>query len=581
MYKVPFRLPKLPRFQLRLSLAMHVTVGFAAVLLIFSAVAVFTHLRLEQLGLKDEQRRALSERQQIAAELKTVVQRMDATAAGYLLSGKPELAEQYHASVPELERLIEAVGASAETRDQRKWRARLEAVSKEFVGNFERSESFMTDASIDDQRKHSMGVAAYNASQVHKVTIFELVDSFNAEFSAADAAAREQFAELIRETRGVTLWSTAAAVALAIVVAVFIVLSLSRGITALKRGIERVRSGDLSQRIASGSRDELGRLSGSFDESVAALRGMLAETKHIAESLQTHSGRFRSFAVSTKEMNASIVRAMEEIADGAARQAEQSEASVAAIQELEQRMDGIRSSANVLLATSTEAKGAAKTGTETVETLHASAERTGGALRTMAESLHRLEGRSSAITEMTHAIHDISKQTHILALNASIEAARAGEHGRGFSVIAEEVRLLAQQTSEASKQIDDILASLRGGVKEAAESLASTADSFTEQRDAVKEAGGVFGDIVRLIDAFDAEIRRIGDRVEEAKEKQAELFDAVHVVATVAQQAAAGVEESVAAAAEQDEAVGRVAQEAQDMHELSESLFTEINKFRI
>ena len=569
------------RSRLSLSLSAKLALGFPIVLLIFTGVSGFTAFRLDELGAKDAELRALAARQDTALALRQLVQEMDATAAGYLLSGKADLADDYAESVESFYGLIEAVGASAETRDQRNWRARLATVSKEFVANFERAAAQLEDPSLDDARKRSMSVAAYNASQIHKQTIFELVQSFYDEYTASEARARQQSSALLESTGAVALWANVAAVAIGAFVAVVVVRSLTIGVRRLRGGIERVKNGDLTSLIAARNKDELGRLSDSFDASVAAVRSMLTGTKGIADSLQAHSARLRDFAGATKEANVSIVRAMAEMSAGAAKQAEQAERSVATILELEERMDGVLAAADVLGTTSVTAMTSVRNGASTVEELEERSERTSDALRTMAEALSRLEARAADIFSMTNAIHEITQQTNILALNASIEAARAGAHGRGFSVIAEEVRLLSVQASEASRRIDETLGQLREGMQEAAASVSSTADSFTDQRRAVNEAGAAFERIVRLIGVFDEEIRRIGDRALEAKRKQAELVDSVHVVASIAQETAAGVEETAAATDLQDESVGRVAEEAAELHELAEALFGEINRFRV
>ncbi|MCI3923965.1 methyl-accepting chemotaxis protein [Paenibacillus sp. TRM 82003] len=549
-------------------------------LLIFTAVSIFTQDRLSQLVAKDSHIQQLSERQENALALKSLIETMDSTASGYLLSGKTELEQRYRDNVPELERLVGLVGGSAETREQRNWRARLDMVSQEFVAQFAHSAGIAADADSDVADRQRRVIAAFNASQIHKQVMFDLVESFYKDYSAAEAAARVDYSELVKSTSAVTLWANAAAVVVAIVVSWLVIRSLIGGVRLLRQGIERVKDGDLTQNVASRSKDELGRLGDSFDATVAAVRSMLAHTKRIAESLTEHSRHFGAFAAATKETNTSIVRAMDEIAAGAAKQAEQSDASVSTIQELEDRMDGIIGATEVLLGTSLDAKRAAKEGGDNVEALRSSTERTGGALRTMSDALRRLEKRSGEIADITNSIHSISQQTNILALNAAIEAARAGAEGRGFSVIAEEVRLLSLQTTESSKRIDDILRQLRSGVNEAAETLQHTADRFTEQKGQVQETGGTFRSIAMLIEGFDREITHISDRVREAKTKQSELVDSLQVVASVAQQTAAGVQETAASAADQDESVGQIAVEAADIHRLADSLFREIDKFK-
>jgi methyl-accepting chemotaxis protein len=118
-------------------------------------------------------------------------------------------------------------------------------------------------------------------------------------------------------------------------------------------------------------------------------------------------------------------------------------------------------------------------------------------------------------------------------------------------------------------------------VTEAAATLQHTAESFTEQQSNVENSGDTFRLIVQFIEGFEQEISRIEERVHEAKRKQAELVQSVQVVASVAQETAAGVQETAAASASQDEAVAQIASEATDIHRLAEALFEEIDKFKM
>lgn len=549
------------------------SLGFALVLLLFAAVSAFTALRLETLRSQDAELQALAERQRAALELRSVVERMDSLATGYLLTGKPELAERYWETSETFFGLVRAVGDAAQTPEQRNWRARLSAVAAEFTANFERA--------AEVREKPAAAAAAYNASQIHKQVIFELVDSFADAYTSAETAEREGYSALIAGIAAVAIWSNGVAALCAAAVAIPLVRSLSAGVRRLRTGIDRMHAGDLTEIGRSRTRDELGRLGNRFADSVASVRGMLAETRRIASELQGRSRQFRRFAASTREANHTLVRAMEDIASGAVLQAEQAEAGVRALNELERRMLEIGSAAERLLAESRRAGEAVRGGTDTVAALGSSAERTGEAMQAMSEALRRLERQTAEVTGVTAAIRELSQQTNVLALNASIEAARAGEHGRGFSVIAERIRQLSFETTEASARAGRLLDPLRAGAADTAAALSAAAGRFSEQRNNVSQAGEAFLALTRSFQAFDEDIKRIGERTSEAQKCGALLSEAVSVIAAVAQQAAAGVQETAATNAEQDRAIESIAAGAGELQRLAEALARDLGRFML
>ncbi|WP_199624472.1 methyl-accepting chemotaxis protein [Paenibacillus alkalitolerans] len=562
-------------------LSVKLAAGFALVLLIFSAVAIFNHFRMEQIQAKDTYERNLATRQQLSAELKMLVFELDSVATGYMVSNKSDLVDRYDALSAKLDLLVKQVGQTAADREQREWGARLTAVSKEFMGNFERVKAIADDPSLSPIEKQESLARAYMLSQLHKQTIFDLVQKFYDAYTAADEEAKAETAKLLAETRTVTSYAAAAALIVGVALAVTLVLSLRRGISKISRSVQLLSEGDLRHTINARTKDELGLLSDSLDASVARIKHMLTETKRFAESLREQSQLFAGFARTTADSNGSIVAAMEQIAAGASKQAVQAERSSSVLREWEDRLQEIESTASVLLGTGAKANRHAKTGAVLVEQLQDASRVTVDAVKTMQQALARLEKQSSEIAGITGTIADISQRTNILALNASIESARAGEQGKGFAVIAEEVRELSVQSNQSSKRIEHILSDLRRQTADVSRLMGTAMDSLMTQNGKVEETQATFRTIFSVISDFDEQIRFINEKVNDSKEKQEHLAESVQIVASIAQQTAAGVQETAASSAEQDRSVGRVAAEAQNMNSLSEAIFKEISHFKI
>lgn len=410
--------------------------------------------------------------------------------------------------------------------------------------------------------------------------LFDLVQSFYEDYTAAQLEAKQEYAALISNTRTITLWATGAAVAVAVAVAVFAVLTLYSGFRGLNLRIQRMKEGDLSIVSPVRRNDELGRLLRHFDESIAAFGSIVTQTRDAAERLRKHSAQFHDFTSLTKVTNTGIVHAMEKIASGASKQAEQAEASGKAIASLKQQVEGMAQSSEALIASSQEGKQSTKEGMEKVADLYDSTAHTENALRAMSDSLSALVQQSKEVAQIADTIQTISRKTNILALNASIESSRAGAHGSGFSVIAEEVRKLALQTAEQSKSIAEQLVLLEHGVQKAAEGVGEAADRFAVQQENVHRTGEAFRLISEKFHDVDGEINRITERILETRRDTAKLAAAIHAIVSVAETTAAGAEEIHASAATQDESIRRVADEAKDIRSLAELLFEEIHGFK-
>ncbi|WP_274365710.1 methyl-accepting chemotaxis protein [Paenibacillus thermotolerans] len=571
----------IPFFASRMGLSVKLALGFFVILLIFSSVAVFNNFRMEQLEAKDAYERKQAERQRLAMELKSMVQELDSYAAGYMVSKNAEFIERYNSESAELENLVRDVSATASNSDQRQWGARLTAISKEFTANFEKVQTIAENTELAGDEKQSALESAYAASQLHKQTIFDLVDWFYEDYTLEAEAAKEDTSALLTSTRWVVLLSAGASVLAGAALAAAILLSFTRGIRNISRAVQWMSEGDLRHEVGSRSNDELGRLSAAFDAGILQMKQSLLQTKSVAESLRSHSLQLLDFTRNTAEANDLILLAMEEAASGASKQAAQAEHSASVIRQLQESMASIEASANVLALTGADANRYAEDGGSLVAQLVAASQTTAGSLEAMRHALHMLESRSSEITGITGTIADISEQTNILALNASIESARAGEHGRGFAVIADQIRKLSSQTGQSSKRIDDILSDLRRQIADVGKLMTAVMESLLKQNGKLGETSETFSAIFDVISAFGEKVRHIHEQVAVTKESQEQLAASVHIVASIAQQTAAGVQETAASAAHQNQSVGRIAVEAQDLSALSETIFAEINKFKI
>jgi len=565
----------------QLTLQVKLMLSFAVLLVIFASVSVYHRNQVN--GIHDQvlhQNREMS-KQQLALELKIKTNEIDAIKSGFLISKDEGLIGKFEASQKEFYTLVEQIADTASNADQRKWSAKLKNTSTEYTATFGSAVDIVRNKSLTPTEMSGQLAKLHELSQVHKEYIFELVDQFNQAYAQDVQAAIAGSNAYVDSSLHASLLSLSVVLLVSITVAAILIRSFVKPIRRLQEAVKRIAEGDLSHSINQDSRDELGMLSRDFDHMVEQVRLMLANTKRIASTLSVQSETFREFSGSTATVNRDIVRAIEEISVGSEQQARHTESSSAAISELSAQIRDMASLTNEVQRKSREAAFNTYTGTESMEGLQTSARHSEAVLQQVFAAMDTLSASSTRIGQIVNSITDISTQTNVLALNAAIEAARAGVHGRGFSVIAEEVRLLSGQTNESSKQVGSIVKTLTRQIQELETSLEEARHSLAAQNSKMAQSSTAFQDIRLSMDELAGHIGLIHERIEAAEGKNNELVRSVQHVAAIAQETAAGVEEVNASSLRQDAAIHRIAQEADDMMILAQRLFDEINEFKI
>jgi len=328
---------------------------------------------------------------------------------------------------------------------------------------------------------------------------------------------------------------TLISIGLALLVGLYLARQTSKRLEAVIRNIEVVANGDLSVSLYDTSTDEAGRVAHSVGDMCRKLGFSVMQITTMAEQVASSCEELTAGAQSTAQITSHVSEAIQEVATGADTQLHSINTALTLVEKIS--TDGQKAVINTNNMTEIMKKttNVASNGGKLVDTIVHEMDIIEKTVLVSAEVIDGLGHRSQEIGQIVEAISTISSQTNLLALNAAIEAARAGEHGRGFAVVADEVRKLAEQSHEATKQITHLIGEIQSETKQAVVTINAGTTEVKSGAETVANAGKVFREIVSLIEQIAERATLTSTAVENMTQDNQQIVSAIQGIHSIAQ----------------------------------------------
>ncbi|MBF8437873.1 methyl-accepting chemotaxis protein [Halanaerobiaceae bacterium Z-7014] len=376
------------------------------------------------------------------------------------------------------------------------------------------------------------------------------------------------------------------AILLGIIVSYLIARMIVNPIISVNNLAQKIAGGNLTERVNLTDfnvqkEDEIGQLLTAINKMVENLQDTVRPVQKAAENLSSTSRGQAEAGAQVERSAEEVATAIQNVASGAEEQSAQIDEMETIFTDLSNQISRTGDMAENMSAKADKVVENVEKGSNSVDNSVESVNNVKSDAGEVAEIINDLGETSNEIGDIIEIISSIASQTNLLALNAAIEAARAGEAGRGFSVVAEEIRQLAEESASATEKINNLIVDIQENAEKANDKMDASVGTVESSVSAIKETGEVFNDIKKAVFELDQLIEKVTEEARDMDQNSVQLETAVGDISKVSEEAASNAEEVAASSEEQIASTEEIISFAEELSRMSEELEETINKFEI
>lgn len=368
---------------------------------------------------------------------------------------------------------------------------------------------------------------------------------------------------------------------LAIITSTAFTRRITKRIKLVTESMVSIGNGDFTVRTDIKANDETKLLSDAQNKMTEDLRNLVVNVRKICAELLSSATTLAATSEETTATSEEIARALNEISEASVSQSQNSENGLNKTLNLSENIQKVSESIQNIIKMFAKATTLNKNGLKIVELLSVKTQESNLASEKVSNAINEVDESSQAINVIMNTITEIASQTNLLSLNASIEAARAGDAGKGFSVVAVEIRKLAEQSAKAANEIREIIKNVQANSKKAVDEMNVTKTTIFAQDKAVTETKGIFSEISNTISNLENEIGEINKLNDQMVVKKNDIVNLMQEISASSQESSAATEQIAASSEEQVAGMEDVANTAEQLNLTAQTLDESMKQFKI
>ncbi len=368
---------------------------------------------------------------------------------------------------------------------------------------------------------------------------------------------------------------------ISVIIGLICARSIAKPIKNMVKAMEKVENGDLTVRTDVKSSDEVGMLGNHFNEMLVKISGLINDVNVLANMVENEAQEITEIAEKTQLISEGVSNAMEDIATNSMNQLNETQATFNSLEELAKNINQTIEYVNEVTENSNKTKEIGESSIVKVNELYEQTNISNETFDKINTTFSTLASEIDKVKEVLDFIRNISEETNLLSLNASIEAARAGEAGRGFAVVAGEVKKLADQTNEATVNIDGVINKIYEHMDETIKVIETSQEVFVKQAKMVEETSGSFKSILTATDEITEKLRDVENLTDDMKHLKDNSLTATNAILAATESASANTEEVMSVTQEELTATAKLFEKTNELGNAVNKLKASLSQFSV
>jgi methyl-accepting chemotaxis protein len=367
----------------------------------------------------------------------------------------------------------------------------------------------------------------------------------------------------------------------AILIGILISNKLTKPLNKIVERLDEFSKGDFTIQFEGKGKDEVRKLTDGLNNSIVVLGTAIRGVKNIVTELNDISSQVNSSGEVAAYSSKNVSQAVNEVFNGVNQQADHICEVASTLDIFGETIDRAQQGVEVTVKSNKKIKDNADKGSIQLGNLIRSIEDVRTSFAINSSGIQNLNVNVLKISEITDLINSVAEQTNLLALNAAIEAARAGEAGKGFSVVADEIRKLAEQVLVSSKNINNLVEAVKSGTNSVSENTVLIADKMNKQINAAEDTERSFNDIQIEVNNTVTQMSSVYSLLQNVVNEKEGILGRIETISGTSEEVAASAREIAASSEEQSMNVDKLAELAQELKAVSDKLYGKIERFKV